>query len=163
MSTLDEQARHVDSTGQTWLADGSLATVVRFFVPGIPVPGGSKRPFLYTPKGGGEKRVALSDDSGQRGKHWRSAVQAAARTVYAGPLLEGPLRVIVTFASLRPTSGKARQRPYPSVRPDATKLMRALEDALTGVVWRDDAQIVDQHVAKRYADRPGAAVCIECL
>lgn len=39
---------------------------------------------------------------------------------------------------------------YPITKPDSTKLVRAVEDALTGVLWGDDAQVVDQHVFKRY-------------
>ena len=30
------------------------------------------------------------------------------------------------------------------------KLTRAVEDALTGLVWRDDAQVVDEVLSKRY-------------
>jgi len=30
------------------------------------------------------------------------------------------------------------------------KLARAVEDALTGVIWADDAQIVDEVIRKRY-------------
>jgi hypothetical protein len=43
----------------------------------------------------------------------------------------------------------------PAVRPDAVKLARAAEDALTGVVWVDDSQIVDERLHKVYADQAG--------
>ena len=44
----------------------------------------------------------------------------------------------------------------------ATKLIRAVEDALTGIVWRDDAQVAVQKVAKVYGDEPqGAVITIE--
>ena len=32
------------------------------------------------------------------------------------------------------------------------KLARAVEDALTGIVWRDDAQIVDEQLSKVYGE-----------
>jgi Holliday junction resolvase RusA-like endonuclease len=33
------------------------------------------------------------------------------------------------------------------------KLARAVEDALTGVLWRDDAQIAIEQLSKHYAER----------
>jgi Holliday junction resolvase RusA-like endonuclease len=51
---------------------------------------------------------------------------------------------------------------WPAVRPDCTKLLRALEDACTAIVWRDDSQIVEQIMTKCYADAtdatPGAPI-----
>lgn len=32
--------------------------------------------------------------------------------------------------------------------PDVLKLARGVEDALTGIVWRDDAQIVNESLSK---------------
>lgn len=32
------------------------------------------------------------------------------------------------------------------------KLARAAEDALTGILWRDDAQICDEVIRKRYGE-----------
>jgi crossover junction endodeoxyribonuclease RusA len=51
---------------------------------------------------------------------------------------------------------------YPVTKPDRTKLLRALEDALTDAgVWRDDTQVVSGDVSKRYATRePNAHVVI---
>jgi Holliday junction resolvase RusA-like endonuclease len=37
-------------------------------------------------------------------------------------------------------------------RPDVLKLARAAEDALTGIVWRDDSQIVHETLAKVYGE-----------
>jgi Holliday junction resolvase RusA-like endonuclease len=52
---------------------------------------------------------------------------------------------------------------YHAGRPDATKLTRAVEDALTGIVWRDDSQVAEQHVIKRYGEHPGVTVEIKML
>jgi Holliday junction resolvase RusA-like endonuclease len=52
---------------------------------------------------------------------------------------------------------------YPITKPDATKMLRAVEDAMTGIAWLDDAQIVRQVVTKRYAEsdeKPGAKVTV---
>jgi len=44
--------------------------------------------------------------------------------------------------------------------PDALKLTRSTEDALTGIAWKDDKQVVDLHVKKIYGERPGAIIRI---
>jgi Holliday junction resolvase RusA-like endonuclease len=79
-------------------------------------------------------------------------------------LLDGPLALAVTFHVPRPKGhyGKRGLRPtaqvYPTTRPDVTKLLRAVEDACTGVVWRDDAQVVRQVAAKVYGEPARAEV-----
>lgn len=35
---------------------------------------------------------------------------------------------------------------------DRTNLLKSIEDALTGVVWRDDSQVVDGPIKKSYGD-----------
>jgi len=40
----------------------------------------------------------------------------------------------------------------PAVAPDIDKLLRAVSDALTGVGYMDDAQIVEVYASKIYAD-----------
>jgi Holliday junction resolvase RusA-like endonuclease len=40
-------------------------------------------------------------------------------------------------------------------------LWRAAEDALTGIVWADDAQITDQRVQKCYSTMPGVSITVE--
>lgn len=79
-------------------------------------------------------------------------------------LLDGPLELLVVFTVPRPKGhyGARGLRPsapeYPAVRPDVTKLLRAVEDACTGIVWRDDAQIIEQHATKRYGEPASAWV-----
>lgn len=130
--------------------------MISFVVVGIPQPSGSKRAFPIKRKDG-SVGVAVSEDA-KGAKAWRQDVAAAAAGVYSGPPLEGPLFVFVEFRMPRPKGhfGKHGLRPsalplWPAVRPDATKLLRAVEDACTAILWRDDAQIVRQHVVKVYA------------
>jgi Holliday junction resolvase RusA-like endonuclease len=56
------------------------------------------------------------------------------------------------------TALKANAPPFPTVRPDATKLIRPAEDALKGILWRDDSQIVTQAATKRYGDQAGCRI-----
>jgi crossover junction endodeoxyribonuclease RusA len=137
------------------------AEVVAFFVPGLPAPGGSKRAFHGV---GG--RIIVTEDC-RRSRPWRAVVQVAAHAAHAQAPLEGPLRLTITFTLPRPRGhyGRRGLRPsapgYPTTRPDLTKLVRALEDACTGLLWKDDATIVEQMIAKVYGDIPGAAVRVE--
>jgi hypothetical protein len=47
------------------------------------------------------------------------------------------------------------------MRPDVLKLARAIEDAITGVIWVDDSQIIDEHLYKRWGDPARVEVTIE--
>ncbi len=140
---------------------------ITFFVPGLPQPGGSKKAFV-NPK---TDQVVVVDDC-KKNKPWRADVKAFAMLAHAGPPLSGPLALDVLFIMPRPKghcgSGKnssvikASAPKFPEKKPDSTKLLRALEDALTGVLWIDDAQIVTQRVLKRFSvdGRIGAEVVV---
>jgi crossover junction endodeoxyribonuclease RusA len=141
-----------------------IAKAIEFFVPGMPVPGGSKRAFPVHGRDG-QLHVAVADDSGRRGEFWRAAIRLAAeravryenRREWQG-VLAGALRLTVWFFVPRPKghTGKRGLLPgaptHPTTRPDVLKLARAVEDACTGILWADDAQIVDEDLHKLYAD-----------
>lgn len=126
---------------------------VRFTIYGTPAPGGSKTTGVTK---AGRRFVR---DSSKRAAPWKvNVAQAAGETMAGRGLLEGPLALRVTFYLPRPKShyGARGLRPSaparPITRPDTTKLLRPLEDALTGVVWRDDSQVVEQVAARRYGE-----------
>ena len=141
-----------------------MAEVLSFFVAGTPAPGGSKKAFV---RGG---RAVVVDDA-KNNASWRERVAAVASGHHRGPLLDAPLAVTFVFFTLRPRGhygggrNAARLKPsaprYPTTKPDALKLARSTEDALSGVVWRDDSTTVDLVVRKRYGDRPGCQVTIQ--
>jgi crossover junction endodeoxyribonuclease RusA len=130
---------------------------VSFVVVGVAVAQGSKRAFV-TPAG---PRVV--DANEKRLWPWRAAVAAEARGAMRDRLpLRSPIWLRATFAFTRPAghfgSGRNRSLVRPSAppvpgRPDLDKLVRALLDALTGVVFVDDAQVVELVARKRYAGR----------
>lgn len=130
-----------------------LAALIAVY--GTPEPAGSKRAFVVN----GRARVS---DANPRSRQWKERVAQAAGEQYDGELIDGPLAVELTFLQPRPKGhyGTGRNaeivKPsapeYPVTRPDALKLARAVEDALTGVVWRDDAQIVQEYLVKDYGE-----------
>ena len=52
----------------------------------------------------------------------------------------------------------------PMKKPDSSNVLKSVEDAMNGVVYRDDCQIVNFHVTKVYSSQSGIDVCVkECL
>ena len=135
-------------------------TTVSFWVAGIPIPQGSMKAFVVA----GKARIT-SDN--HRLKSWRNDVAAAAQAAsHAGPTAS-PVRVRAAFTFQRPKghfgSGrnalavKASAPAYHTVKPDADKLARALLDAGTGILWRDDCQVVQLEVTKGYSHEQAVA------
>lgn len=150
-------------------------TTITFRVYDTPRPGGSKRAFVIQPKGGGRPRAVVTDDC-KGNKTWREAVKAAALEYYKGAILTGPVSVFASFVMPRPkghyrTGANANllrdsAPAFPAGKPDALKLMRSTEDALTGIIWRDDAQVVVMGIEKIYETqnaKPGAMITVETL
>jgi Holliday junction resolvase RusA-like endonuclease len=70
--------------------------------------------------------------------------------------------VEVEFVLSRPASVPAHRRIHPIVKPDIDKLVRAINDALTGILFADDCQVVSLSVRKSYNDvqRVGAYIAV---
>lgn len=137
-----------------------MSEVRTFTVQGEPATAGSKRGFPVKRKNG-KMGVAIVDNTGIKGKNWRVAVQHAYRLNYGDePMHLGPVRLEIAFYFSRPKSHygtgknadrmKATAPSYHTKKPDCTKLTRALEDALTGLAWKDDSQVVSQIIDKGY-------------
>lgn len=125
--------------------------ILEGFVAGEAKPQGSKRGFVT--KSG---RVAMVEMAGNPLKQWRTAIswKMKGEAAKAGwELTDAPVSVKLTFELKRP---KKPKHPMPGTRPDLDKLTRAVLDALTdtGVIWRDDSQVVRVLAEKKYA-RPG--------
>lgn len=120
-------------------------------------PAGSKRAFVNKRTG---RAIVVDDAKGT--KPWQQQVAGAALDACAGEpiLLDGPLVLVARFHLQRPKGHFRTGRnahllrdaapAYPMGKPDTTKLLRAVEDALTSIVWRDDAQVVYQVASKHY-------------
>ena len=141
--------------------------MISFFVPGIAKPAGSKRGFPIKDKRTGKTRVVITDDCKTSGD-WKADVKAFAAQAYQGELLTGPIHLSLGFRIGRPKShfrtGKRSHELrddaplWVTKKPDVLKLARAVEDAMTGVVWVDDAQIAVETLSKLYGDTPGVQV-----
>lgn len=154
--------------------DGFPEAVVRLVVIGKPQPAGSKRAFAIRRDGVPTGKIVVAD-ANKHAKGWKQEVAGVAAAAMGDEaMLLGPVAVTMTFYVARPKghfgSGrnasllKASAPPFPIVKPDALKLARGTEDACTGIVWRDDAQVVDLEVRKRYGlpERCEIAVRVAC-
>jgi Holliday junction resolvase RusA-like endonuclease len=145
---------------------------VEFTVLGEPQPQGSKT--IVQARG---RRPRVIEDNPDT-VPWRNAVAAAAlaaiRQASAGSLvLTGPVELRAVFVFQRPKGhfGTGRNagtlKPssplYVPKRPDLDKLLRAVGDALTGIVFRDDSQIVICRAEKHYGQPACAHVIVEQL
>lgn len=146
---------------------------------GVPKPGGSKKAIPrirgYRPGGKPILGVLVFDDA-KGNDDWKNLVKFTAKQRYPGRPLDGPLLVRATLFMPRPRrhfgTGKNRDAlrsdapRHPTTKPDTTKLWRSTEDALTGVLWHDDAQIVAQYITKEWATKarqPGVTIVVETL
>lgn len=155
-------------------------------VAGLPQPQGSKVGRVVGARAtvGGrlaivEPRVVLTEQAdmagktreGGRLKAWRATVQRRAFLAWRaahGDRSPDPWECAVElafeFVLPRPesdwlASGKLRKgaREHPTTKPDLSKVIRAIEDALAGIVYRDDAQVCAYgRTFKRYAERGGS-------
>jgi Holliday junction resolvase RusA-like endonuclease len=93
-------------------------------------------------------------------RKYERALALAAQVAARGKLLAGPLRLVVTAFMPVPASWSRKKRDAalagvvrPTVKPDWDNLGK-MTDALKGVVWTDDAQVVDGRVLKFYDEKP---------
>jgi crossover junction endodeoxyribonuclease RusA len=139
-----------------------------FVVLGEPQPQGSKT--IVQRKG---RRPRVIEDNPDT-VPWRERVERVARTAMDGqPAATGPLRLTATFVFRRPAGhygtgrNSGRLKPsapvYVRTRPDVDKLLRAIGDAITGAICRDDSQIVIAHAEKHYGEQACAHIVVEEL
>lgn len=146
----------------------SEVTAISFEVCGVPAPQGSKRAFTRNGK------AWLDDVNSDKLKPWRSLVNNGAVDAMKGmPLMTGPLGARIEFRFQRPKghfgTGKNANRlkdnspTFKESKPDCDKLLRAVFDALTGVVWVDDSQVSVVTATKLYSVRPGCSIVVSTL
>jgi crossover junction endodeoxyribonuclease RusA len=136
----------------------------RFFVAGQPVTQGHKTAGVNPHTG----KAFMRETGGSRLKLWRHAINDEARQQCNGePPSEGAIDVELVFWLPKPKSAPKRTRTLPIKRGlDVDTAARAALDAMTGVLFRDDAQVVRLEVRKLYAEdagrtqAPGVAVTV---
>jgi crossover junction endodeoxyribonuclease RusA len=133
--------------------------LIAFDVIGIAQPKGSSRAFM--PKGA---RFPIVTSDNPRLKEWQQLVAYTAQQhVAKAGQLGGAITLRVVFQLPRPASLPKKVVTH-TKRPDLDKLVRAVKDALTRVVWVDDGQVSQVLARKVYASigfPPGVHVEVE--
>jgi Holliday junction resolvase RusA-like endonuclease len=132
---------------------GPLApAAISFVVPGVPVAwarAGSKAGVRFTP-------------AKQRGTMAQVKALCVEAMGGAAPFV-GPVEMSVRATWPAPPSWSAKKRAgakWKTSRPDSSNICKLIEDALIGVAYLDDAQIVSSHTWKTIGDRAELAVRI---
>jgi Holliday junction resolvase RusA-like endonuclease len=128
---------------------------IEICVYGSAQPAGSKRAFNHPHTG----RVVVVD-ANPKSREWKDRVAAEAGRCYTGPLLDCAVELHLVFYRARPKGHMGSGRnlglvkdiapAFPAVKPDLTKLVRGAEDALSGIVYRDDVQVCRTVAEKAY-------------
>lgn len=124
-------------------------------VRGIPKAQGRARAFAF--KRGDQTRVRMY--APETSRDWKRTVTAQVLERYGHERepLAGPITLDLAFGLLRPKSLPKRVLHHVK-KPDVDNLAKAVKDAMKGIVYRDDSQVVSLHVAKGYSATPGVRI-----
>lgn len=128
--------------------------MISFTVPGAPQGKGRAK----IVKIGGFSRMATP---GKTVAYEGLIAHAAQAAMKGAPLMEGAAACNVFIDAPVPASWSAKKQRmalagevFPTTKPDADNVVKAIFDGCNGVLWRDDVLVVDLRVRKRYAATP---------
>ena len=126
-----------------------------------------------SPRGKGRHRTTRTGRTytDEKTAMYENKIMLCYRQKYAGePLITGPVSLDWTAYFQMPQSASKKRRAamlageiWPTVTPDRDNIEKIICDALNGVVWRDDKQVVtgDRAPQKRYAEEPRLEITIK--
>ncbi|OZY58603.1 hypothetical protein CJF39_15165 [Pseudomonas lundensis] len=131
---------------------------VSFVVPGEAV--GKGRPRVSTI--GGHARMFTP----QKTANYETLIAMAAQQAMAGrELIDGPvlveMKILVSVAaswSKKKTAEALAGDVMPTKKPDADNVLKAICDGINGIVFKDDVQVVNVSLSKRFSETPGVSV-----
>lgn len=112
--------------------------MVTFIVPGKPQakqrPRHTRGGHTYTPK---------------ETKLYEQKVRQCYQEQCPNTWINGPITLSVIASFLPP---KSRKRHYPTIKPDIDNIVKGISDALNGVAFEDDCQVIRLYAIKEYAN-----------
>jgi Holliday junction resolvase RusA-like endonuclease len=132
--------------------------MINFIIPGTPIAKGRPR---FARRGN-----FVSTYSPQKTVSYENLVKVYAAQAMEGmePMI-GAVRVVITFHVTPPASWSQKKQAsalnggiYPTLKPDLDNCIKGIFDACNEIVWKDDKQVTDLMVTKRYAVKPMAEV-----
>lgn len=133
---------------------------VRFIVPGQPVPKGRAK---FARRGN-----FVQTYTPEKTASYESLVRyTAAAAMGAEKPFDGPVRVSLDITLAIPASWSKKRQTMAlhgdiaaTKKPDADNVLKAIKDGMNGIVYVDDAQVVEISVTKRYGAKPGVSVIV---
>jgi Holliday junction resolvase RusA-like endonuclease len=141
-----------------------MTFIVTFKVDGPPVPKGRAR---YVKRG-----THISTYTPEKTRTYESLIKdAAIEAMGSSDPLETPVTLYLYIRVQMPKSYSKKRieaclngSEQPTKKPDASNILKSVEDGMNGVVYKDDSQIVNIHVTKVYSSQAGVDICVkECL
>lgn len=100
---------------------------------------------------------------------FESALRYAAQEAMNGrPPIEGAISVSIIASFPIPVSWSKKKKAallisnHHTKRPDCDNIIKCL-DSMNEIVWRDDAQIAESSIIKRYSNRPSLLITVKSL
>ena len=135
--------------------------MISFVVPGVPVGKGRPR---FAKRGN-----FVSTYTPERTASYENLVKVLAMQAMKGTQpLPYPVRVVIDVAICPPASWSKKKRAqalngetYPTGKPDIDNVAKGILDAMNGVVYLDDKQVISLTIRKFYRDSDYAFVRVE--
>jgi len=134
-----------------------------FYVPGQPIAKGRPK---FSTRGGFAKAYTPA-----KTVNYENLVRyAAAEAMQGAAPIPGPVHLWIHIGLQIPASWSKKRRGLAAEqmiaatkKPDADNVLKAVKDAINGVVFIDDAQVVSIGLLKEYSEIPGVKVRIRTL
>jgi Holliday junction resolvase RusA-like endonuclease len=101
-------------------------------------------------------------------REYKEYVALIARQHAPKKPIEGALSVNIKIYRQIPKSTTKKDRALflagikrPIVKSDTSNYVKGIEDALNGIIYKDDSQIVDLYAAKYYSDNPRVEISVK--
>lgn len=137
--------------------------MIAFRVYGIPQTKGSAKGFVCRAKATGKLRAIITNDN-PANRGWSETVSGEAhvarRSAGVAHAFLGAVRLELAFHMKKPKSYPKTKVLPATKKPDLDKMVRSVKDALTGIFYVDDSQVVELVASKRYGDAPGVEIRI---
>lgn len=136
---------------------------IAFMIPGTPV--GKGRPKFA------RRGAFVTTYTPEKTASYENLVKLAAAEAMRGrAIIDGAVAVTIALFVTPPASwSQKKQRAalehvtMPTSKPDVDNVIKGIFDAMNDIVFRDDKQVVDLSVKKRYAETPRAVVKVTAL
>jgi len=159
---------------QSLFDDSKPLRRVQFGVPGQPVAKGRARSGAVMRDGKPllvNGRPIIKHHTPEKTVIFENLVKMAATQAMAGlSPFAGPVELWLDIHLQIPASWSKKRQQQAAAgvvaatkKPDSSNVQKAVEDGMNGVVYVDDAQIVEIRISKRYSTAPGVLVSVEEL